>query len=44
VLGHPSHGVDAVEEAGELDLPAQGATGTFPSIEVGQGGVYLLIR
>ncbi len=44
VLGHPAHGVDAGEKRRKLDRPAQGAVGTLPSVEIGQCGVYFLIR
>jgi len=44
VFGHPAHRVDAGEEARKLDGPAQGAVGALPAVEVGQCGVYLLIR
>jgi len=40
----PAHGVDAVEEGGELDRPAQGAVLAFPTVEVGQRGVHLFVR
>jgi len=44
VLGHPAHGVNAVEKRRKLDRPAQGTVNTLPSVEVGQCGVYFLIR
>lgn len=44
VLGDAPYGVDAVEERGKLDRPAQGAVGTLPAVQLGQGGVYLFIR
>ncbi len=43
-LADPAHGVDAVEEGGELDRPAQGPVFALPAVEVGQCGVHLFVR
>lgn len=44
VLGDAAHRIDAGQEASEFDRAAQGAVGTLPSVQIGQCGVYLLIR
>ena len=36
--------VDTVEERGKLDRAAQRAVGALPAVEVGQCGVYLVVR
>jgi hypothetical protein len=43
-FGDAAHGVDAVEEGGKLDRAAQGTVGALPAVEVGQCGVYLVVR
>jgi hypothetical protein len=44
VLAYPAHCVNTVQKRRKLDRPAQGTVGTLPAVEVGQCGIYLLIR
>jgi hypothetical protein len=44
VLSHPAYGVDTGKECRKLDRSAQRAVGALPAVELGQGGVDLLIR
>ena len=43
-LTYPAHRVDAGQEGGKLDRPAQRTVGALPAVQLGQCVVNLFVR